>query len=194
MKRVSSPKPAVAKAGEKASVKAVAKASAKPASSLAGDAASDAALVRELALVLGETHLTEIEMRRGDLRIRVSRHAASVTPAAVHSVAPAQAPAVAAPAVAPAPIEAKELKEEDASGHPGVVASPMVGTAYRRPNPQAKPFVEVGDKVAAGDKVLLVEAMKTFNDVVAHKAGTVVQIFVEDGQPVEFGQPMLVIE
>lgn len=194
MKRVSSPKPAVAKAGAKSGEKAGVKAVVKPAPALAGAAASDAALVRELALVLGETHLTEIEMRRGDLRIRVSRHVASVAPAAVHAVAPAQAGVAIAPAAAPAAADATELKEEDASGHPGLVASPMVGTAYRRPNPQAKPFVEVGDKVAAGDKVLLVEAMKTFNDVVAHKAGTVVQIFVEDGQPVEFGQPMLVIE
>ena len=154
-----------------------------------GEAGSDAALVRELALVLGETNLTEIEMRRGDLRIRVSRQTLAAAPA-VHAVAGAPAPHA-----APAPGSAKPAAQADGlADHPGVVASPMVGTAYRRPNPNAKPFVEVGSKVAAGDKVFLVEAMKTFNDVLAHKGGTVSQIFVEDGQPVEFGQPMLVID
>lgn len=156
----------------------------KPAADAAG---GDAALVRELALVLGETNLTEIEMRRGDLRIRVSRQ---VAPAPVHHAAAAP---VAAPA-APAKPSAAAPSDDDVSTHPGLVASPMVGTAYGRPNPNAKPFVEIGSKVAAGDKVFLVEAMKTFNDVVAHKAGVVTQIFVADGQPVEFGQPMLVIE
>lgn len=158
------------------------------ASGLPGSAGVDAALVRELALVLGETNLTEIEMRRGDLRIRVSRKTYAA-PVAVQHVA-------AAPVVAAAPAKAAPAAdaEVDFSSHPGLVASPMVGTAYCRPNPAAKPFVEVGSKVAAGDKLFLVEAMKTFNDVVAHKGGTVSQVFVEDGQPVEFGQPMLVID
>ena len=156
---------------------------------LPGEAGADAALVRELATVLGETNLTEIEMRRGDLRIRVSRQTMAMAPA-VHAVA-------AAPLAhsAPAPAAARPAEgADDLANHPGLVASPMVGTAYRRPNPNAKPFVDVGDKVSAGDKVFLVEAMKTFNDVLAHKGGTVSQILVEDGQPVEFGQPMLVID
>ena len=81
-----------------------------------------------------------------------------------------------------------------ASAHPGAVKSPMVGTAYLRPSPDARPFVEVGSKVKAGERILLVEAMKTFNDIVAHRAGTVTEILVEDGQPVEYGEPLLVIE
>lgn len=159
------------------------------AAAMQGAAASDAALVRELALVLGETNLTEIEMRRGDLRIRVSRQTVAVASAPVHHVA--AAPLAAAPLAAPA--KAAE-PADDLAQHPGAVTSPMVGTAYRRPNPASKPFVEVGSQVAVGDKLFLIEAMKTYNDVVAHKAGTVSQIFVEDGQPVEFGQPMLVID
>ena len=78
--------------------------------------------------------------------------------------------------------------------HPGAVKSPMVGTAYRTSSPEAKPFIEVGSAVKEGDRILLVEAMKTFNDIVAHKSGTVSAIFVEDGQPVEFGQPLVVID
>ena len=153
----------------------------------------DPALVRELAQVLGETHLTEIEVRHGALRIRVSRHAAPAAPAqhyVPHAVvAPPPVaiatPAAAAPAAAPA---------DDLADHPGVVKSPMVGTAYSRPNPDARPFVEVGSQVKSGDKIFLVEAMKTFNEVVAPRGGTITQILVEDGQPVEYGQPLIVIE
>ncbi len=151
----------------------------------------DPALVRELAQVLGETHLTEIEVRHGALRIRVSRHAAAAAPAqhyAPHAVVAPPPVAIAAPA-ASAPAAADDLAD-----HPGVVKSPMVGTAYSRPNPDAKPFVEVGSQVKSGDKIFLVEAMKTFNEVVAPRGGTVTQILVEDGQPVEYGQPLIVIE
>ena len=149
----------------------------------------DPELVRELARMVAETDLSEIEVEKGDLRIRVVR---KIEPVAVQ-VAPAAAPVAAAPALAPsaalAPAPAKS-----GAGHPGAVPSPMVGTAYLRPSPEAKPFIEVGSKVQAGDKVLLVEAMKTFNEIVAPRAGTVTAIFVEDGMPVEYGEALLVIE
>ncbi|RFB80572.1 acetyl-CoA carboxylase biotin carboxyl carrier protein [Methylovirgula sp. 4M-Z18] len=154
------------------------------------DKSIDANLVREIADLLTDTDLTEIEVEKGDLRIRVSRAVAAVATAAPmaiqHHVAPAPqaAPAPAQPAAPPVP----------AAENPGTVKSPMVGTAYRRTNPQAKPFVEIGSVVKAGDKILLVEAMKTFNEIVAPRAGTITAIMVEDGQPVEYGQPLLVIE
>lgn len=149
----------------------------------------DPELVRELAQLLNETDLSEIEVEKGDLRVRVARTlTATVQVPAAASMMAAPAPA-AAPAAAPAPSDAKA-----AAAHPGAVPSPMVGTAYRRPSPDAKPFVEIGSVVKAGERVLLVEAMKTFNDIVAPRAGTVVAIMVEDGQPVEYGEPLLVIE
>jgi len=148
----------------------------------------DPELVRELAELLNQTDLTEIEVEKGDLRVRVAR---SVT---ANFQVPAAAPmAVAAPgAVAAAPAAAVDAKPTAA--HPGAVTSPMVGTAYRRPSPEAKPFVEIGSVVKQGERVLLVEAMKTFNDIVAPRAGKVTAILVEDGQPVEYGEPLLVIE
>jgi acetyl-CoA carboxylase biotin carboxyl carrier protein len=148
----------------------------------------DPDLVRELANLVTETGLSEIEVEKGDLRIRVVRRLepVSVQVAAPAPVAAVAAPAPSAPAAAPAPASPR--------AHPGAVPSPMVGTAYRRPSPDAKPFVEVGSKVEAGEKVLLIEAMKTFNEIVAPRAGTVSAIFVEDGQPVEFGEPLLAIE
>jgi acetyl-CoA carboxylase biotin carboxyl carrier protein len=145
----------------------------------------DPELVRELAQLLNETDLTEIEVEKGDLRVRVAR-----TITATVQV-PAGAPAFAA---APAPALSAPTDGKPAAAHPGAVPSPMVGTAYRRPSPDAKPFVEVGSVVKAGERVLLVEAMKTFNDIVAPRAGKVVAIMVEDGQPVEYGEPLLVIE
>lgn len=146
----------------------------------------DPELVREMAQLINETDLTEIEVQKGDLRIRVAR---TIT-------ATVMAPVAAAPmaAAAPAPVAAAPLEAKAAVAHPGTVNSPMVGTAYRRPSPEAKPFVEIGQEVKAGERVLLVEAMKTFNDIVAPRAGKVVALFVEDGQPVEYGEPLLVIE
>jgi acetyl-CoA carboxylase biotin carboxyl carrier protein len=150
----------------------------------------DPELVRELAGLLAETDLTEIEVEKGDLRIRVARSVTVAAPVAVAAPLPA-APALvaAAPEISPAP---------NAIGaghkHPNAVTSPMVGTAYRRPSPDAKPFVEVGSTVGLGDRLLLIEAMKTFNDIVAPRAGTVTAIFVEDGQPVEYGEQLVVIE
>jgi acetyl-CoA carboxylase biotin carboxyl carrier protein len=144
---------------------------------------SDSALIRELALLLDETSLTEIEIERAGLRVRVARNlsiAASV-PADVQAAAPA-APAPAAVAVA------------DIAKHPGAVPSPMVGTAYFASEPGAKPFIEVGAKVSVGQTLLIIEAMKTMNQIPSPRAGTVTQILVEDGQPVEFGEPLVIIE
>lgn len=147
----------------------------------------DPDLVRDLARLLGETDLSEIEVEKGDLRIRVARTLSIAAP--VHAPAPAQASApiitvAAVPHQAPTP----------AAPAAGTVTSPMVGTAYRRPAPGAKSFVDVGSTVSAGEKVLLIEAMKTFNDIVAPRAGTVRAIHVEDGQPVEYGEALLVID
>src|SRR5215468_8317870 len=150
----------------------------------------DSALIRELALLLDETSLTEIEIERAGLRVRVARNisvAASVPSAYVPAAAAAPAPPSAA-AAAPAAAAA------DLSKHPGVVPSPMVGTAYWSPEPGAKPFVEVGTKVSAGQTLLIIEAMKTRNQIPSPRAGTVTQILIEDGQPVEFGEPLMIIE
>jgi acetyl-CoA carboxylase biotin carboxyl carrier protein len=151
----------------------------------------DPDLVRELANLIADTDLSEIEVEKGDLRIRVARMVtAAVTVPVAAPAALAPAPVVAPPpAAADVPAAAKP-----GAPHPGTVLSPMVGTAYRKPSPEAKDFVEVGSKVQAGDKVLLVEAMKTFNEIVAPRAGTVTAIFVDDGTPVEYGEPLLVIE
>jgi acetyl-CoA carboxylase biotin carboxyl carrier protein len=140
----------------------------------------DEETVRSLARLLDETRLTEIEIEQHGLRVRVARHAASVT---YGPAAPELARAVAMPAGA-----------LDPSQHPGVVKSPMVGTAYRAPEPGAKPFCDVGSVVKAGDTLLVIEAMKTLNQILAPKAGTVAQILVEDAQPVEFGEPLMIIE
>ncbi|MGX9981231.1 acetyl-CoA carboxylase biotin carboxyl carrier protein [Methylobacterium fujisawaense] len=151
--------------------------------------AIDPELVRELANLVTETGLSEIEVEKGDLRIRVARR---LEPVNVQVAAPAPLAAVApspAAAAAPSPL----APAEPARAQPGTVPSPMVGTAYLRPSPDAKAFVDVGSKVEVGDKLLLIEAMKTFNEIVAPRAGTISAIFVEDGQPVEFGEALLVI-
>ncbi|BDL38354.1 MAG: acetyl-CoA carboxylase biotin carboxyl carrier protein [Methylobacteriaceae bacterium] len=149
----------------------------------------DPELVRELARMVAETDLTEIEVEKGDLRIRVARKIETVSV----QVAPS-APAAAAAPVAAAPAALAPAPAKSGAGHPGAVPSPMVGTAYLRPSPDAKPFIEIGTKVQAGDKLLLVEAMKTFNEIVAPRAGTVTAIFIEDGMPVEYGEALLVLE
>ena len=156
------------------------------------DSPFDPDLVRELATLIADTDLTEIEVEKGDLRIRVARNVtAAVT-------VPVSAPMMSAPpaVVAPPPTSPMDAagSAKAAASHPGAVLSPMVGTAFRKPSPEAKAFVEVGSKVEAGEKVLLVEAMKTFNEIVAPRSGTVTAIFVEDGTPVEYGEPLLVIE
>ena len=140
----------------------------------------DSALIRELALLLDETSLTEIEIERAGLRVRVARNVsiAASLPPNVQSAAPA--PAATAPA--------------EVAQHPGLVPSPMVGTAYWASEPGAKPFIEVGTKVSAGQTLLIIEAMKTMNQIPSPRSGTVTAILFEDAQPVEYGMPLVVIE
>ncbi|SEH29357.1 acetyl-CoA carboxylase biotin carboxyl carrier protein [Methylobacterium sp. 275MFSha3.1] len=152
--------------------------------------AIDPELVRELANLVTETGLSEIEVEKGDLRIRVARR---LEPVSVQVAAPAPLAAVAPPLVSAPAASSPLAPAEPARAQPGTVPSPMVGTAYLRPSPDAKAFVDVGSTVAVGDKLLLIEAMKTFNEIVAPRAGTISAIFVEDGQPVEFGEALLVI-
>ncbi len=152
----------------------------------------DLSVVAGLAEIAAANDLSEVEVEREGMRIRVARERHTI--AATHVLA-APAVAVAAPSVSAA--TPNPLVAEAAAGaldNPGTVKSPMVGTAYLRPTPDAKPFVEVGATVKAGDKLMLVEAMKTFNEIVAHRAGKVTQIMIEDGAPVEYGQALMVIE
>jgi acetyl-CoA carboxylase biotin carboxyl carrier protein len=149
----------------------------------------DTDFIRELALLVAETDLSEIEVAQGDLRIRVARSIQVVAPVTVAAPAAHAAPApaaVAAPAAAPA--------EVGWADHPGVVKSPMVGTDYRSPSPGAATFIEVGTRVREGQTLLIVEAMKTMNQIPAPRAGVVTAILVEDANPVEYGEPLVVIE
>ena len=145
----------------------------------------DAGLVRQLAELLDDTRLTEIEVQDGDRRIRVVRNLA--IPAQAAPVAVAAAPAAAAPAAAPAPAA-------PAGDHPGTIKSPMVGTVYMSSAPGAKAFIGVGSDVAAGDTLLIVEAMKVMNPILSPRTGKVTQILVENNQPVEFDQPLVIVE
>ena len=145
----------------------------------------DKELIRELADLLKETDLSEIEIEQDDFRIRVSRGTVATT-----SVAAAEAPPQ--PVLPKAPEAPAPLT--DPARHPGCVPSPMVGTAYRSPEPGKNPFVEVGDQVQVGQTILIVEAMKHMNEVASPRAGKVVEILVEDGQPLEYGQPLMIIE
>lgn len=143
----------------------------------------DQQLIRDLAGILNDTNLTEIEVELGDLKVRVSRQSQ-----AVHAVA-APLPAIAAPVAAqPAAAAAPADPSKNA------VPSPMVGTAYLAPSPDAKPFVEIGQKVKEGQTLLIIEAMKTMNQIPSPRAGTVTAILIEDAQPVEFGMPLVVLE
>ena len=163
---------------------------AKPISAGSVETAIDADLVRTLAQLIAESDLAEMEVEKGDLRIKLIRHTA-VAPAPVVAMHPV--PVV----TGSAPVQTASLAQETTetvADHPGVVKSPMVGTVYRRANPDSKVFVDLGATVKVGDKIFLVEAMKTFNEIVAPRSGTVTAILVEDGQPVEYGQPLLVIE
>ena len=157
---------------------------------------SDSKLARDLAKILRDSELTEIELKRGELRIRVAReiHAAPVTYAAAPAPAPMPAPAPAPQAATATPPETPApARAADAASHPGVVKSPMVGTVYLKPNPESANFVSVGDSVKEGDTILLIEAMKTFNPITAPASGKVSEILVEDGQPVEYGEPLFII-
>src|ERR1051325_9530176 len=155
----------------------------KPEDTTADAGSSDSVLIRELALLLDETGLTEIEIERAGFRVRVARNisiAASI-PASQPQASAAPMPTAAAPV-------------SDIAQHPGMVPSPMVGTVYWASEPGARPFIEVGAKVTAGQTLLIIEAMKTMNQIPSPRAGTVTQILVEDGQPVEFGEPLVIIE
>ena len=156
-----------------------------------GKGNSDQALIRDLAELLEETGLSEIEIEREGMRVRVARQVTVAAPVytgaapSANTTAAAGAPAGAAPAAAAA---------ADPGKHPGAVPSPMVGTAYLAPEPSAAPFVEIGARVAQGQTILIIEAMKTMNHIPAPKAGVVTAILVGNGQPVEFGEPLAIIE
>jgi len=144
----------------------------------------DPDLIRQLAQLLEETGLTEIEFERDGERVRVARSLQSAAPLAVPMPVPA----------ATAQQDPAESGPADLTGHPGLVTSPMVGTAYAAPQPGDRPFVEIGSRITAGQTLLIIEAMKTMNQIPAPRSGTVVQILVEDGQPVEFGEPLMIID
>ncbi len=153
---------------------------------------ADVAFISALAELLNKNELTELSVKReygedDSLEVRVVKQVTVVQAAAPVHVAPAAAPAAAAPAAAPA-------AAEDPSQHPGAVTSPMVGTAYLAAEPGAAPFVTVGATVSEGQTVLIIEAMKTMNHIPAPKSGTVKRILVEDGHPVEYGAPLMIIE
>jgi acetyl-CoA carboxylase biotin carboxyl carrier protein len=149
----------------------------------------DADLVRQLAELLTENELTEIEVEDGDRRISVKRQVtiAAAAPVAMAQPAPAAAPAAAAPAPAP-------VADIPPAAHPGTVKSPMVGTVFLSGEPGARPFVSPGQAVREGETLVIVEAMKVMNPITAPRAGTVTQILVQDAQPVEFDQPLVIIE
>jgi acetyl-CoA carboxylase biotin carboxyl carrier protein len=149
----------------------------------------DPEAIRELAKILRETDLTEIELVEKDSRVRVARLMPAPAPVTV-----AAAPAVAAPPPAAAPIAPTPAPSDADSTHPGMVPSPMVGVAYLAPEPGAAPYIAIGARVAQGQTLLLIEAMKTFNQIKAPRAGTVTKILIESGAPVEFGEPLLIIE
>lgn len=151
----------------------------------------DVELVRQLAELLDTTALTEIEVEDGGRKIRIARKAAPVAATAATYYAPAPPPP---PVPAPGPSHADLSASAAAASAANAVKSPMVGTAYLSPNPEAKAFVGVGDRVAAGDTLLIVEAMKVMNPILAPSAGVVKAILVDSGQPVEFDQPLVVVE
>ena len=143
----------------------------------------DSALVRKLASLLDETNLTEIEIERAGLRVRVARNVSVSSSMPAHYALPG------------APLNAAVLSDTaDLAKHPGMVPSPMVGTVYWASEPGARPFIEIGSKVAIGQTLLIIEAMKTMNQIPSPRAGTVTQILVEDGQPVEYDEPLVIIE
>jgi acetyl-CoA carboxylase biotin carboxyl carrier protein len=154
---------------------------------------TDLTLIKELAKVLEGSELTEIEMKKGDLKIRVSKNGGPTTQhimAGTPMAAPAAAPAASAAPAAATPMPTAAPKQD----HPDAVTSPMVGTCYLRPSPDADLFAEIGSKVKEGDTIMLVEAMKTFNSITAPKSGTLSAVFIEDVSPVEFGDSLFLID
>ena len=160
--------------------------------------AADQELIRAIAELLNEQDLAEIEIEREDLRVRVTRSFASQTVQQVAAPAPAAAPAAPqTPATPTAPsgsAASVQAAADELAANPGTLTSPMVGTAYMASEPGKPPFVTVGAKVSEGQTVLIIEAMKTMNQIPAHRSGTVSRILFEDAQPVEYGQPLVVIE
>jgi acetyl-CoA carboxylase biotin carboxyl carrier protein len=158
-------------------------------------ATSDQDLIEAIAKLLNEQNLAEIEIEREDMRVRVTRSYANT--AVQHVQVPAYAPApaaAAAPAVSAAAAAAAAAPVEDLASNPGTLTSPMVGTAYLSPEPGKPTFVSVGSKVSEGQTVLIIEAMKTMNQIPAHRSGTITRILVDDSNPIEYGQPLAVIE
>ena len=157
----------------------------------------DSQVIKDLAELLNATGLTEIEIESGGMRIKVARSGGHDTTAYVPALPPVETP-VATPAAAQASTEAAASGEsapaEDPASHPGAVKSPMVGTAYLSPEPGAAAFIKVGDTVSEGQTLLIVEAMKTMNPITAPRAGKITQIIVQNEQPVEFDQPLVIIE
>ncbi|AKR55785.1 acetyl-CoA carboxylase biotin carboxyl carrier protein subunit [Youhaiella tibetensis] len=158
----------------------------------------DQDLIRAIAELLNKENLAEIEIEQDDFRVRVTRSFAKevvqvAAPAYAQAPAAAPAPQAAVPAGS-VPAASAAAVVEDLASNPGTLTSPMVGTAYRAPEPSAAPFVEVGARVTEGQTVVIIEAMKTMNQIPAHRSGTVTRILVEDAQPVEYGQPLIVIE
>ncbi|TGQ55945.1 acetyl-CoA carboxylase biotin carboxyl carrier protein [Mesorhizobium sp. M1C.F.Ca.ET.193.01.1.1] len=147
----------------------------------------DQQLIRDLAGILNDTNLTEIEVELGDLKVRVSRQSQAVHAVAAPLPIPAAVTAPAQAAAAAAPVTGADSSKN-------AVPSPMVGTAYLAPSPDAKPFVEIGQKVKEGQTLLIIEAMKTMNQIPSPRGGTVTAILIEDAQPVEYGMPLVVIE
>jgi acetyl-CoA carboxylase biotin carboxyl carrier protein len=152
----------------------------------------DQQLIRDLAGILNDTNLTEIEVEQGDLRVRVSRQAPAAANAVTASVPLASAQAPAAMAAAAAAVEVHKPAQVDIAKN--AVTSPMVGTAYIAAAPDAEPFIAVGQRVREGETLLIIEAMKTMNQIPSPRAGTVTAILFEDAQPVEYGEPLVVIE
>lgn len=152
----------------------------------------DPATIRELAQILRDSDLTEIELVDNDMRVKLVRQV-TVAPMAMPVAAAAHVPAPAAAPAAASPAPAAPAADIDAD-HPGAVNSPMVGVAYLSSEPTAAPFVTVGSKVTQGQTLLLIEAMKTYNQIKAPRAGTVTRILVESGTPVEFGEPLMIVE
>ncbi len=154
----------------------------------------DQELIRELASLLTETDLTEIEVEQNGLRLRVARQAPPVHGAVFPLTAAQPAPAQQAAPIQPTPVAGGPESRDDLASHPGVVKSPMVGTAYIAPEPDAPAFVREGASVKEGQTVMIIEAMKTMNHIPAPRSGTVSKILVANEQPVEFGEPLLIIE
>ena len=159
----------------------------------------DQDLIRAIAELLNKENLAEIEIEQEDFRVRVTRsypsEAPAFAPAPMQYMTPPMAPPAPAPSAPSGSVPpAAPAAADDLSANPGTLTSPMVGTAYRSPEPGKPTFVEVGSKVSEGQTVLIIEAMKTMNQIPAHRSGTVTRILVDDAQPVEYGEPLVVIE